>query len=162
MLIIKFAFYHSQIFKQLKTIFMLNNFINGRINKKIYSKFFILLLTGNAACLIFYYLLHFTIFNYPIEITNAAFILIKVSAVAVVLTTCLGLLPGKKYPEAFLKKQSIQIAIPAFIRTINSVVLLLVIIFSSCKGKLPVMGVEKDMNTGLVTTYKNIKPVHGY
>ena len=138
---------------------MFNNFISGRIDKKMYLQLFkTLLLISNGVGLLIYGFLHFLFFDFPFETAEEAIILVKLFGVASTIAAglCLVLLITDWIDLAM--RQPVHFAIPLNLKTIASIALLLVIIFSSCQGKLPLMGVEKDLNTGLVTTYKNLKP----
>src|SRR5688572_21549182 len=78
-------------------------------------------------------------------------------------STCLIILAFrfrfKKFILIVQKYVSVQTAIGGLINTISRPVigLLLIILLFSCNGQ-PLVGVSKDINTGMVTTYSKIKP----
>jgi len=62
---------------------MFNNFISGRIDKKMYLQLFkTLLLISNGVGLLIYGFLHFLFFDFPFETAEEAIILVKLFGVA--------------------------------------------------------------------------------
>ena len=137
---------------------MLPNFANGRIDKKNYRKLFRILFTGIAANLILYGLSYFLFLNFWFERIDYTAMVVNLFILTSIVAAGLGLIIGNRHLVSSLKQQLTPLVKPANIKTITAIFLLFAIMVCSCKGKLPLMGVEKDMNTGLVTTYKNMKP----
>lgn len=137
---------------------MFYNFDSPKMNGKMRLDLFkTILLICNAVGLFIYGFLHFIFFDFPFEPAYEAIVLLKLFGVAscFAAAVCLFILAADTVDS--IRHRPGKWKVPAYVRTLSAASLLLVILLMACNGQVA-MGVEKDLNTGLVTNYKSLKP----
>ena len=138
---------------------MLNNFTKGTLNVKSHIQLFkSLLLITNIASVIIYLFMHIIFFDFPIEMENELLTLVKLFSVASSFALSLSLLILLADCVEFILLKRKQVTFPVHFKTTGIAIALLIIILSSCKAPVVNVGVKKDFNTGMSSSYSGIEP----
>jgi len=137
---------------------MLKQFIYGKLDAKAHLQLFkTLLLVSNTAALIIYSALHLIFFDFPFETVDELMILRKLFLTASSFAAAISLLLLVADAVDYFSKFRKVIAFPTYVKAFSVAVVALIVFLSACSSQVSV-GIKKDFNTGLSSSYSNMEP----
>lgn len=137
---------------------MLNNFKAGTLSAKHHWTIFcLLLLAANTVSLLLFGFVRIIFYDFPFEVTYEAITLLKLSLVASGFAGCISLLLIAADAFEYILTRRKEMILPAWVKSMSVVILAAIILLAGCDTALTV-GVKKDFNTGLSSSYNGMEP----
>lgn len=138
---------------------MINNFSKGTFTVAFHLQLVKnLLLIVNTAGLFIYGAMRCIFFDFPVAVNDELTTICKLLAVCSVfaVTASLLILLADMIDFIILKKK--EVVIPAPVKFISAALILVIVIASSCKRPAVSVGIKKDFNTGMSSSYSGMEP----
>lgn len=137
---------------------MLNKFTTGTLSAAAHWKLFkALFIISNVVSLIIFAIFHLIFFDFPFEVMNEITGLVKLLAVSGSIALAVSMLILIADSIEYLLKKRKTITVPAHIKIVVASLVVAIVILGACN--IPVsVGVKKDFNTGLSSSYSAMEP----
>jgi uncharacterized membrane protein len=137
---------------------MINDFFHKKLNKHFHFQLLksLLVVTMSAALLI-YISMHIIFLDFPFDTSTELITLLKLLGIATAFAIAVSGLVLVADAADFLILRKKQFTMPDHIKILTSGLLVIVVLLSACNSHVSV-GIKKDFNTGMASSYTNMEP----
>lgn len=138
---------------------MTNNFFKGTLNAKFHLQLLkTLMLISNCAGLLIYISMHIIFIDFPFDTNSELITLLKLISIASGFALSISgmILLADAVDLIVLKKK--QLIFPAELKILATGLIVIVVLVSACNTPVVNVGIKKDFNTGMSSSYSGMEP----